>query len=71
MDVLRAKAFNMDVLVDYKSEIVGQHRPEGFTTGDDFARRRIAPCRTFSFLSEIGAIAARRISFAAAFYRMP
>lgn len=54
LDVYPSEAYSVDVLVDYKSELVGQQYAS-FTTGDDFAKE-IAPCRTFSFLSEIGAM---------------
>lgn len=59
LDVYPSEAFSMDVLVNYKSEIVGQQYAS-FTTGDDFAKE-IAPCRTFSFLSEIGAMRAQNL----------
>lgn len=54
LDVYPSADFSVDVLVDYKSELVS-HQYASFTEGDAYAEE-VAPCRTFSFLSEIGAM---------------
>lgn len=59
LDVYPSEDYSVDVLVDYKSELVGQQYAS-FTTGDDFSGG-VAPCRTFSFLSEIGAMRAKNL----------
>ena len=54
LDVYPSPDYSVDVLVDYKSELL-RHQYASYNEGDEYVEG-IAPCRTFSFLSEIGAM---------------
>lgn len=59
LDIFPSPIFHADVLVDYKSDLVG-HQYASFSLGDCYVQE-VAPSRTFSFLSEIEAMRKRNL----------